>query len=1366
MASLVNAADPEKPLLGGPASERESDSAAAQLSVYAMPATQGQVRFWSLDQLEPGHPGLNMPLMWQFTGPLDTAALQTAFNACSERHEMLRTTFDLVDGRLSQIIHPSVAVDLPLVDLSSLSGEAQRATADSLTKQHAAIPMDLKRGPLLLLRLLRFNANRHLLLLTMHHIICDGISLGVLMRDMLAFYAGEVLSSTVQLPELPIQFGDYAVWQEEWRRSEEAEASRMFWHETLGKKFSTVSLPQDTGRRSSETRGDSEQLISGEIETLLIPRDLAARAHAFCLRENVTFNMLLFSVFVAMIARVTGKLEFTVGSPCANRTEDTEELIGLFMNIQIFPARLEDLSTFRDLLQQVRTWTLGAYENQTLPFEDLVHDPFFAEGASSFQVPVFFLYQKSFMLAQRIGALEVVPLRSESPGAVFDMMFAIVDREEEGPRLQLEFDPQKYAAATIQRWLRLYVNLLDSGITQADEPVQRLPALSAAERHMLLVQANDTATDFGPFCSIPAQFTTQAQRFPERVALVCKGREWTYAQLLEYVERLAERLVAEGVQPGDLVAVAVHRSMEMVGAVLAVLSAGAAYVPLDPRHPRERVEAVLADCEPKLLLESTPLKLKTAARVINVLEPIGSIPPQRTATPLSPDSLAYVIYTSGTTGTPKGVAIEHRAILNLLHAVQDKPGIDAKDVLVAVTTLSFDIAALEIFLPLLVGARLVIATEEQVHEPAALLRLLKSSEATVMQATPGAWHALVDAGWNGDLPLKVLCGGEALSRPLADKLLERSSKVWNMYGPTETTVWSSATRVTAGVNKPRIGPPLANTQFYNLDDRQQPLPVGFQGELYIGGIGLAQGYWNKLELTEERFVPNPFGSGRLYKTGDLARWHPDRTLELLGRSDFQVKCSGYRIELGDIETSLLKHPDVREAVVVQHRTEDTLTAGGTCDLTAYVGAGERGSSASGLTLVRELKEQLLHSLPEYMIPNQIVALAQLPRNTNGKIDRSGLRSYRNEPADRSSRGQDAETQKFVPPRDVFERQLTEIWQTSLGIPRISIRASFFSLGVSSLAALRLVTKMNRIYGTDLGLATLLSAPSIESIAELIRKRFSPNTESPVVAIKPTGRKPPLFMIHGVGGNVISFHGLAMRLGSDQPVYGIQAQSLLSGKPALLRLEDMASEYIRAMRVVQPQGPYHFLGYSFGGTVAMEMAHQLQAAGEQVALLSMLDSKSLVYWQELARNADVNTRVNQRVERLRGNTSHLEWKDRVQYIMGKLLTRGARWTYRLASTAGIRSVPSFMKSTDDLNRVAVNRYRLKPYNGHVTLFRASEQHDGIGPHDLGWSGLFTEGVTVCEIAGDHERVFLEPMVEKLATLIRDSLNQVQVYERVS
>ena len=1339
--------------------DAEVVSASVAANVYAMPATQGQVRFWSLDQLNLGNPALNMPLMWQFTGAFDHAALKEAFARCSHRHEALRTTFSLIRGKLSQIIHPAMAMPIPMDDLTGLSGEAQRLEADQITRAHAAFRFDLKNGPLLVLRLIKLGAQSHLLLVTMHHIMCDGISNGILMRDMMAYYEAIVQQRTVELPELPIQFADYAVWHEEWSRGPEHSAALQFWRDALGHDFIPIRLPHDSDAPGLLPTHRSES--TGDIETLLVPPDLTTRAHAFCAREGVTLNVLLFSIFTTLLARLTGQRDLTIGSPCANRTEDTEELIGLFMNIQVLRVRLEEQSTFRDVLSQVQAWTLAAVDNQALPFEDLVHDPFFSHGGSM-EIPIFFLYQKSFMLTRRIegpaGSVQIVPLRSESPGAVFDVMFAVVDREEEGPRLQLEYNPQLYKAATIRNYLRLFVNLLESAIADPTTAVDRMEILSPSGRQDILERWNDTAVNFGEFEAAHHTFLRRAAVDPDTIAIECSGVKWSNRELADRAVELATHLLHHGLKPGELVGICLSRSPEMVASMLAVMMAGGAYVPLDMRYPRARMEMVLEDSGASIILTDHALDVTCAATLLRVDAVKGKAIEANFASTCSPATLAYVIYTSGSTGKPKGVAIEHGALVNLLRSMQQEPGLDAHDTLVAVTTLAFDIAALELLLPLLTGARLVIATEAQVYDAALLLALLQDSEATVLQATPGAWRALVDAGWTKALQLRVLCGGEAMSRDLADKLLDRSDDVWNVYGPTETTIWSSATRVGRDVAAPRVGPPIANTQFYVLDKYLQPVPLGIDGELYIGGVGLARGYWNNPKLTATRFVKNPFGAGRIYQTGDCARWHDDGTVQLLGRSDFQVKIRGYRIELGEIEAALLKHPRVRECVVVQNILPDRPDRAGVSRLVAYVDAGEAAATDRAPALIEELEALLARSLPEYMSPNAIVALDGLPRNSNGKVDRHALPDAFSGAGDEGVRINEEDPKVSVGPRDIIERQLTEMWEATLGIPRISIRASFFSLGVGSLAALRLVTKMNRAFAMEIGLASLISSPSIESIAELIRNRISAKTASAVVPLKPEGARRPLFILHGVGGNIISFYGLAMRIDPEQPVYAVQAQALMAGEAALLRFEDLAAYYIREIRKVQPQGPYQLLGYSFGGTMVLEMARQLQAAGDEVSLLGMLDARSKAFEREHRDSLSVQSRIDRRLNRLRGNTGELAWTHQVRYMINKAMTRMIRFSSNAALVVGVRKLPTFMKSAYDINLAALQAYKVRPFDGGMTLFRATEQEFAGGARDLGWGPIFTKGVDVKEIAGDHERIFLEPSIESLAAALRDSLER--------
>ena len=1338
----------------------EEASAPREMEIYAMPATLAQERFWSLDQLRPGNPALNMPLMWQCSGDLNVEALHHAWKQCLERHESLRTTFSMSEGRLCQIIHPSIQLTIPLDDLSKMPEQEQRLAKEMITRSHAAFAFDLNRGPLLELRLVRSSPKNHLLLVTYHHIICDGISNGILMRDMLAFYEAHLRGVDASLPALPLQFADYAVWLDHMRTTPEHAAGLQFWRETLGNDFTPIRLTHDT--QASSVLPEHLKSSTGAIDTLLIPPDLVTRANVFCQAQGTTFNVLLMSVFTALLSRLTGQHDLTIGSPTANRSPETEDVIGLFMNIHPMRARLSTTSTFEDLLGMVNHWMIGASEHPSLLFEDLVHDPFFGAGKSSLQVPVFFLYQPSFMLPSRIvsdsGSLHVTPLRSESSGAIFEMMLAVVDRQSEGPRLQMEYNPQFYKSSTVQRYLRFFNHLLEAAITSPVTLVDDLQLLSPDEQQQILRDWNDTAVDFGPFIPVQEIFLRQAVITPRAIAVLCADISYTYFDLSIRAKAFALHLLQEGIEPGDRVALCLGYSADTLSAILGVLLAGAVYVPLDIRYPAQRLADVVVDSGTKLFISEQEVVIPSDVKTL-LLRDIDWTRGASNALPrVEAGSLAYVIYTSGSTGKPKGVAITHGSLANLLLSVQRTPGIVPEDVLVSITTISFDIATMELLLPLTVGARVVIATYEEAKSPTLLLTLLSKSKATIMQATPGAWRNLIDEGWSSTPALKVLCGGAALSTNLAENLLDRSDSVWNMYGPTETTIWSSVTRVTREALPPPVGRPIANTQMYVLDNSKQLLPVGLIGELYIGGAGLAKEYWRQPELTMDRFVSNPFGAGLLYRTGDVARLRSDGTIDLLGRSDFQVKVRGYRIELGEIERALQKHSSVREAVVVQHTLKDRPGLPNVFRMVAYVDAGALAAEEFAPKLISEIEENLSKILPEYMMPNVIVALSELPRLVNGKIDRKALPDVFLEAGDEGVRISATDHHSFQAPRDFLERQLAEIWQTTLGIERISIKANFFSLGVGSLAALRLITKLNRYYAMDLGLASLISNSTIESIASLIRERHSVGRESSLVPVKTSGSLPPLFIVHGVGGNIINLIGLIQRLGDDQPVYAIQSQSLLSGQPALLRLEDIATHYVRDLRKIQPHGPYFLLGYSFGGTMVLEMAHQLCSAGEKVALLGMLDSRSRSYEKKHRRSMTVNTKLELRVKRLIGNTNRLTWSDRVTYVASKLRTRCIRFLCRLAVKVGVRQIPSFLKSAYDVNYVAMLNYVPKPYRGGLVLFRASEQDYTSASQDLGWKELFVEGVEVHEITGDHERIFLEPSVDILAMELRNVLHR--------
>jgi len=737
-------------------------------------------------------------------------------------------------------------------------------------------------------------------------------------------------------------------------------------------------------------------------------------------------------------------------------------------------SELPETMTAREHLRATKAALLDAYDHQEFTYGSLLRKLRLEREPG--RLP---LIEVQFNL-ERVGANVVfdglkTQTRANPKQFVNTDLFLNVIETANDLEFMCDYNSDLFDEETLARWMTSWAELLKSEAASPDSRVDDLGLVGSGERSRVVVEWNRTAVEFGAFEPVYAAFLARAERDPERIALECGGVVWSYAKLADYARSLAARLVAEGLAPGDLVGICVERSPEMVGAVLAVTMAGGAYVPLDPRHPQERLQMVLDDAGAAILLTMRELGLKTSAKILNISGP------QTNTVTFSPefvtvDALAYVIYTSGSTGKPKGVAIEHGALMNLLRSMQREPGLGADDVLVAITTLAFDIAGLELLLPLLTGAKLVVATDAEVLDGRLLLGLLERTKATTLQATPGAWRILVDAGWTKSMQLKALCGGEALPRELAEKLLDRAGEVWNMYGPTETTIWSSATRVERGTGSVRIGPPIANTQFYVLDQRHQPVPIGVTGELYIGGAGLARGYWKRPELTAEKFIASPFGADRIYATGDLARWHDDGSIELLGRSDFQVKIRGYRIELAEIEAAIMAHPGVSEAVVTHHKSDST----GATRLIAYVAAGLAGDEARAASLIRELPMLLNRTLPEYMVPASFVVLEELPRTANGKIDRKALP----QPSTLSQFGAYAAIRPFAPATTPVQKQLAKIWAEVLELSAVSISDSIFELGADSLLIFRIAARAQR-EGLPVNATLIFQQRTIAAICEAL-----------------------------------------------------------------------------------------------------------------------------------------------------------------------------------------------------------------------------------------------------------------------------------------
>ena len=858
--------------------------------------------------------------------------------------------------------------------------------------------------------------------------------------------------------------------------------------------------------------------------------------------------------------------------------------------------------------------------------------------------------------------------------------------------------------------------------------------------------ANQTYADYPRNRCLHQLLSEAARENSHKVAVEFGNKSLTYAELESRSSQLARRLQRSGVGPESLVGLCVERSLEMVVALLGILKAGGAYVPLDPAYPTDRIKYVLDDARvavlitQKTLLPSLP---QTSAELVCVEEDWGAFSSEDggpVSSDSNPDNLAYVIYTSGSTGKPKGVQLEHRSVVNFLCSMQRKPGMTEADVLVAVTTLSFDIAGLEIYLPLLSGARLVVAPRETTQDGRLLKQLMAVSGATIMQATPTTWRVLFESGWDGDRNMKVLVGGEALPAELGRRLAQNCGPVWNMYGPTETTIWSSVYPVEGNDDRiVPIGKPIANTTFYILNDNLQPVADGAEGELYIGGEGLARGYFEQDELTAQKFVADPFSSlqgARMYRTGDLARYKADGNVEFLGRIDHQVKIRGFRIELGEIEAVLEQHTGIQQAVVVAR--EDTP---GDKRLVAYYVS----QSPDALT-ASELRKHVGRQLPDYMTPSAFVQTIKFPLTPNGKVDRNAL------PAP-SMRDFAADTD-YVAPRNETERKMVGLWEETLGISPISVTANFFDLGGRSVLAARLFTKILRTFGIELPLSTLFRSATVEQLAKELAPAQADCGYPTLVPIQPNGSNPPFFCVHGGAGSTLFLQRLASHLGPDQPFYAIEPEGMDGKRFQRTTVEAMAAHYLSEIRKVQPHGPHYFGGYCFGGLVAFEMARILTQAGEPPALVALFSAalrfNNLVPQQSAVDPASKRKTMGTRIARAaaspirttRNVTLGLYWR---------VVPVCRNYVRRFVLALGHRLPPSMrtmyvMETLGDAERV----YKPRPYAGKLILFHGQEALE-FGPN-LGWDGL-AESFEHCLIGDgnlDSRRdIMNEPLVGTLA-----------------
>lgn len=1290
-----------------------------------------QERLWFIEQLEPAEGAYNLAWALRLRGALNVDALQQALDAIVLRHTALRTVFREADGVPYQFVDLARSVQVRRLDLS---GDPSNEKLNTALSSEAHQSFDLSHDLLLRAFLVRLGQDEHVLLLTLHHIAADGWSRGILLRELGDYYGAFAAGETLHPADLPIEYVDFAQWQRQWLYEGPQEQQLAYWKERLAGTPATLDLPADFPRPGIQT-------YHGAREILRIDGDLPEKLHAFSRQENVTLFMILLAVFETLLYRYTGESDIVVGTPVANRQRvETENLIGYFVNTVAMRTDCSGEPSFRELLSRVRETTLGAYAHQDVPFEKVIdvlkplrqrsHSPIFQ---------VLFVLLNAPRETFRAPGLSTEIVEVETGATQFDLVVEIVERPEE-MILRLAYRTDLFEASTARRMLGHFQTLLRAAVETPDEKISRLPLLTGPEHQQLLTGWNQTACDY-PRGSAYEWFERQAAKTPDAIAVAQDSREWTYAELKRGADRVASRLQKLGANPGALVAICVERSLEMIAGLLGIWKAGAAYLPLDPNYPKQRLSFIVEDARPAVILTELHLRDSFSNATIPVAwlddffrETSASlVEPNRRSTS---DDLAYVLYTSGSTGKPKGVAIRHGALTNLLSSMSRVLGVTPNDTLLAVTTISFDIAGLELFLPLVNGARVAIVSREIASDGSQLARAMETSGATIMQATPATWEMLLDVGWSPRADIKMICGGEAMPAGLADRL-KTNGLFWNVYGPTETTIWSTVSKVDANDTRITIGRPLDNTELYVLDRQRQSVPIGVPGELYIGGAGLAEGYWDHPELTAERFIEHSFQGGapiRLYRTGDLVRYLPDGNVDFLGRIDNQVKIRGFRIELGEIEAVLARHEGVGRCVVVAHGTSS-----GDKRLIAYF-ESQSGPAPDAAQLRAHLKQDL----PDHMIPSAFVRMDRLPLTPNGKIDRKAL------PPPGEQRLETAGG--FVEPRDPLEHSLARAWSRILKVQQIGINDDFFDLGGNSLAAVRLLFEVQQVTGKSLPLATLFQASTIAGLAEILRKDgWSPSWSS-LVPIHSGGARPPLFLVHGAEGNILLYRQLTRHLDPDQPVYGLQSQGL-NGEASETKIEEMAAHYVNEIVSVQPRGPYYLGGYCLGGIIALEMARQLTDHGQKVELVVLLDTYNNCY---VNRSKSVLQRPRHYLENIWFHTKNalsLPWKDRWKFLREKTEVSFGRFKIRLGSGYDPKRYPHLL--VQKLNDRAAEQYVPEPYGGRVALIRSRGHFSGLDNPSLGWSECI-KGLEIHELPVYPKGMLVEPFCGLVAETLKKSL----------
>ncbi len=1309
-----------------------------------IPASFSQKRLWLSHQIEKTSQHYHLPQAFSLQGAIDIDALKIAFREILERHEALRTICIQDVGQLYQEVRNFNEDVLGVIDLCDLPEAERREKANRLVEDDMRRPFDLECEPMLRALLIKMDEKGSILYWCIHHISADGWSLMLFLRDLTRIYAANDGNRVWE--NSMTSYADFSKGQFHLLQSPELKRQLKFWEGELDKAPRLLELPTDKPRPAQQT-------FAGSVLRVTVPTNEYEEIKNRCSQDRTTLFIFLMTCYQVLLHRFSGQADIVVGTPVAGRfNEDLENTIGFFANTLAFRCRFTDPMAFSSLLEQVRDKAIEVFDNQQAPFEAVVEriNPKRNLGFSPiFQV--MFALQNAPKAELELGGSKVERIPLDLGASKFDLTLN-VDENDESLSYNLEYNTDLFNVSTAERLVACFSKLAISFARNPSLEVNKVSLVDLCE-----VESGHSLEGYDAFgveAGLRAHelFENQAKKTPDSVALEFEEISLSYAELnnrADVLSYLIRKLLFKNTAG---IGIYLPRSIDMVVALLASLKANCYFVPMDPSFPQERLRMMREDAGIDCVITNSRLEedLQDVAHRI-LIDQLDFDSSSVKSSPLADPSeknLAYVIFTSGSTGRPKGVAVPHEALTNLLLSMQRELGIEKNDTLIAITTFSFDISILEILLPLISGAKLVVLDKESASDGRTLLRKIESVGATIMQGTPSTWQLLLSAGWEGLPKMKVLCGGEAMSKGVRSGLLNTGCEIWNLYGPTETTIWSAVERIAKEHSETTIGHPIANTELFVLNNSLRIQPIGVWGELYIGGKGLAREYVGRPDLTEAAFIPHPFREGeRLYKTGDRVRRLEAHRIQYDGRLDNQVKVRGFRIELAEIEACLDRHDHISRSVVLAIGDDSNESR-----LVAYY------QKEPGVELDKaELRSHASATLPSYMVPNLWIPIESFPLTPNGKIDRKSLGEMVLE---------ESSVEKSVAPRSELERDLLKLWRKVLDRKNVSIVDDFFEAGGHSLLAAQLFGEMEKRLSISLPLAVLFKAPTIEKLANFIQSEDRSHAWSSLVPIKDGGRQAPLFLVHGAEGNVLLYRDLAHSLDDERPVFGLQSSGLDGQSKIAGSVEEMAADYIEEIKGVQSQGPYFLAGYCLGGTIAFEMARRLEESGDQVAFLGLLETYNIqaIRSERKAYRKFANLLLNVyfHIE----NMLSLPVSSQMKFFAGKLRVEWAR--FRIRRSVFLRKFSWKKRFGDELayvylrlkasNDKAQIDYKPTLYRGPITLFKPRKTYLGLEDKYYGWKQVSVNKIRLRELSMAPRALLTPPFSDELGTMLSVELKR--------